>query len=155
MKALACALFLSTASFFAMTQEQKDRWKRVFTGADSIVEVDVSKVTFGSLPVARVRFRTILSKPEALPRNSTVQYKTRIETIEFKCQINDAGSGSRAINETRYRLYEGSFLNEKGQIVKSFEWQPSEEWKEVKFGSTMERLSAAACKLISEKRQNP
>jgi hypothetical protein len=117
--------------------------------------MNVSKVTFGVPPVARVRFRTILSHPQTLEQNQTVQYKTRLDTIEFKCQIYVPGSGNYPVNVTRYRLYEASLLDRKGQVIKSFEWRPSEDWKQVKFGSMMERLSLPACKLIDEKRRNP
>ena len=154
MRVLACAL-LVLAPLFIEAKEERETWQRVYTSEDSIIEMNVSKVTFGTRPVARVRFRTILSRPQTFTGKTSIQYKTRLETIEFKCEIYGAGSGRYPANATRYRLYEASLLNTKGQVIKSFEWEPSEDWKEVRFGSMMEKLSLPACKLIDEKRRNP
>jgi hypothetical protein len=151
---LARAL-LVIAPLLIGAQEEKERWQRIYTSEHSIIEMNVSKVTFGAAPVARVRFRTILSRPQTLTAKTSIQYKTRLETIEFKCKIYGAGSGHYPANATRYRLYEASLLDTKGRVIKSFEWEPSEDWKEVRFGSMMEKLSLPACKLIDGKRRNP
>jgi hypothetical protein len=154
MRTLTGAL-LVIAPLLIGAQEEKERWQRIYTSEESIIEMNLSKVTFGASPVARVRFRTIFSKSQRVGGKTSIEYKTRLETIEFKCQIFDAGSEHYPVNATRYRLYEASLLDTKGQLVKSFEGKPSEDWKEVKFGSMMEKLSLPACKLIEEKRRNP
>jgi hypothetical protein len=154
MTGLTCAL-LVIAPLLIGAQEEKERWQRIYTSEDSIIEMNVSKVTFGAPPVARVRFRTILSRPQTLTGQTIIQYKTRLDTIEFKCETYGAGSLHDPANATRYRLYEASLLDTKGQVIKSFEWEPSEEWKAVRFGSMMEKLSVPACKVIDEKRRNP
>jgi len=146
---------LVIAPLLVSAQEEKEKWQRVYTSEDSIIEMNVSKVTFGEPPVARVRFRTVFSRALTLGGKTRLQYKTRFETIEFKCQVYGIGTGHYPANATRYRLYEGFLSDRKGQVVKSFEWQPSEDWKQVRFGSMMERLSVPACKLIEEKRRNP
>jgi hypothetical protein len=134
-------------------QGEKEKWQRVYTGEDSIIEINVSKVTFVeynvsrtvtfSTSIGRVGFRTTLSKSEALKETPAVKYKSRLETIEFNCVAN------------RYRLHEATLLDEKGKIVKAFGWDPSAEWREIKHGGMMEKLSGPACKLIDEKRRNP
>ena len=134
-------------------QQEKEKWQRVYTGEDSIIEIDISKVTFVEYNVSRrvtfgynigrVGFRTTLSKPEGMKEKPTVKYKRRLETIEFNCLAN------------RYRLCQATLLDEKGNVVKVYERNPSEDWKEVRFGSMMEKLAYQACKLIDEKRRNP
>lgn len=151
MRSLFCALLLVPTVLFA-AQEQKQKWQRVYTGEDSIIEIDISKVTFVennesrsgtfSYNTGRVGFRTIFSKPEALKEKPGVKYKSRVETIDFNCATN------------RYRSHEANLLDEKGKVIKTFGWDPSAEWKEIKRGGMMDKLSVAACTLIDEKRRN-
>jgi hypothetical protein len=134
-------------------QREKEKWQRVYTGEDSIIEINVSKVTFVEYEdsrrvtfgynIGRVGFRTSFAKPEALKENPGVKYKRRLETIEFNCAAN------------RYRLYEATLLDEKGKVVKTFGWDPSTEWREIKHGGMMEKLFGPACRLFEEKRRNP
>lgn len=165
MRVLPCALLLIPAVLFA-AQEQKEKWQRVYTGEDSIIEIDVSKVTFVEYNVSRkvafgyntgrVGFRTIFSKPEALKEKPAVKYKSRLETIEFQCAKNDPGVIKRVPPDTtRYRLYEASFIDAKGKTLKTYHGNPAEDWISVRFGSMMDKLSGPACKLIEEKRRNP
>jgi hypothetical protein len=150
MRILPCALLIPAVLFAA--QDQKEKWERVYTGEDSIIEINLSKVAFVGYSTSkevtfayntgRVGFRTIYSKPEALKETPGVKYKTRLETIEFNCAAN------------RYRLHEATLLDEKGKIAKVFAWDPSAEWKEIKHGGMMDKLSVAACKLIDEKRRS-
>ncbi len=153
MKILPCTLLL-LAPLLIAAQDEKEKWQRAYSSEDSIIEIDVSrvtfveyhiskKVTFAATRVGRVRFRTILSKPEAVNEKPAAKYKTRLETIEFNC------------TEKRYRLYEATLFDAKGKVVKSYEWDPSNDWRELKFGSMMEKLSIPACRLIDEKRRNP
>lgn len=150
MSLLPCALLLLALIFPG--QREKEKWQRVYTGEDSTIEMDISKVTFVEYDASRkvtfaynagrVGFRTIFSKPEALKENQGTKYKTRLETIEFNCAAK------------RYRLYEATLLDEKGKLVKTFARDPSAEWREIKSGGMMDKLSWAACKLIEEKRQS-
>lgn len=152
MRVLPCALLMMSALLIA-GQREKEKWERVYTGEDSIIEINLSKVTFVeyasgkvtfSYNIGRVGFRTIFSKPEVLKEKPGVKYKSRLETIEFNCAPNTA----------RYRLYEATLLDEKGKVIRTFGWDPSAEWKEVKHGGMMDKLSGAACKLIEEKRRS-
>ncbi len=124
-------------------QEEKEKWQRVYTGDDSIIEMNVSRVTFGDKKIGRVRFHTILSRPQTLKEIPGVKYKSRVETIEFKCI------------ERQYRVYAATLLDVKGKPIQSYEVEVSEEWKSLKAGGMMEKLFRPACKLIDDKRRNP
>ena len=141
MRILTCTLSLMLSALAGSQEDEK--WRRIYTFEDAALEMNVSKVSFGTGKIGRVRFRTVLSKPEALKEMSGVKYKSRLETIEFKCA------------ERQYRVYETSLLDPKGKAIKSFEMGMSEEWKAVKSGSMAGRMYAPACKLIDEKRRNP
>jgi hypothetical protein len=45
MRVLPCALLLMS-SVLTAAPEKKEKWQRVYTGEDSIIEIDISKVTF-------------------------------------------------------------------------------------------------------------
>ncbi|MCA1629490.1 MAG: hypothetical protein LC785_17490 [Acidobacteria bacterium] len=140
MRILTVVLLLLPA---AVAPQDGDKWQRVYTFEDSIVEMNTSRVTFGGNGIGRVRFRTVFSKPEAVGELPGVKYKTLLETIELKCAAR------------QYRIYETTFLDPKGEPIRSREGDITEKWKEVKFGSTMEKLSEPACRLIAEKRHDP
>jgi len=151
MRVLPCALLMTALLFPG--QREKEKWERVYTGEDSIIEIDSSRVTFVEdnastkvtfgYSVGRVNLRTIYKQPEALKETPGVKYKTRFETIEFNCPAK------------RYRLYEATLRDEKGKVIKTMARDPSAEWKVIRPGGMMDKLSVAACKLIDEKRRNP
>jgi hypothetical protein len=154
------------SSVLSAAQEKKGTWQRVYTGEDSIIEINVSKVTFVeynasrkvtfAYSAGRVGFRTIYSKPEALKETPGVKYKSRLETIEFQCPKKDPGVMKKVPPDTsRYRLYEAILLDAKGKVLKTYPRNPAEDWRDVRFGSMIEKLSVPACKLIDEKRRNP
>lgn len=150
---------LNLACIFALgiltTAQEKEIWKRLYTGDDSTIEINISRITFGSASIGRARFRTVFSKVQPIPETPETKFKTRLETIEFKCPQTEADVIKRySPPDTEYRLYEATLLDEKGKVVKSYEWSPL-EWKQIKFGSVMEKLSGPACKLINEKERNP
>jgi hypothetical protein len=153
MREFAYALLLPTLALL-VPQQTSEKWQRVYTGEDSIVEMEVSrvvfaqyavskKVTFASNDVARVSFRTKLARPAQVTKESATTYKTRVETIEFNCRAR------------RYRLFKANLFDANGTMVKKYEQNPDEEWHDIKFGSMMARFSDPACKLIDEKRRNP
>jgi hypothetical protein len=166
MRVLPCALLLMS-SVLSAAQEKKEKWQRVYTGEDSIIEIDISKVTFVEYNVSRkvtfsyktgrVAFRTILSKPEAMNGDPAVKYKTRLETIEFQCNETSNVELKRypPLAVGQYRHYETTLLDDKGKVVKTYGRGASQEWKEVKFGSMMDKLAGSACNLIDEKRRTP
>jgi hypothetical protein len=140
MRILICILLMVRIPIQA---QEKDKWQRVYTGDDAVIDMKVSQVTFEIGSSGRVKFRTILSKPEILKEMPGVKYKRRLETIEFRC------------GERTYRVFEATLLDSKGQPIQSYEAKLSQDWKILKAEGMMGRLFASACKLIAEKRRNP
>lgn len=111
--------------------QQRERWQRVYTGEDSVIEIDVSSLGFEPGYMLRANFRTILSKAEGLDHKGTTKYKSRIETVLFKP------------HERRYRFEGISWIDSKGNRVHQFSATPSVEWKAWKQGGMMERMFEA------------
>jgi|GEM_PF-1784575 len=107
---------------------EKELWRRVYTGEDSVIDMDAASLRFDSGHLLRVRFRTILSKAESLNRSSETKYKSRLETVEFKLASN------------QYRYREMNLLDAAGKIVWSDEPSPTQEWRTFKEGGMMKRL---------------
>ncbi len=116
-------------------QGEKDRWQRVYTGEESVIDMNVSSPTFDAGHVLRVRFRTTLSKPESLKEKPGTKYKSRLETIGFK------------LAEERYRFYDISLLDPTGRIVQTYEAKEYDDWKVLKDGGMTRRLFDAARQL--------
>lgn len=131
-------LFSSTC----LTAQQLPEWYRVYTFDESIIEMNTSQVTFGGKDIGRVRLRWTFDQSEALSGEPQVKYKTRLEVMECNC------------SKQRYRLYEVTFFDGAGKVVRTQEMNPPDEWRTVRIGSVMERLFAPACDLI-EKRAHP
>jgi len=115
--------------------QAKPEWQRLYTGDDSVIDLDVASLRFDSGHILRVRFRTILSKAESLNRQSETKYKSRLESVEFK------------LASSQYRYREMSLLDAAGKIVWSDEPNPTQEWRTFKEGGMMKRLFDAACQL--------
>ena len=115
-------------SDFTSIQAQGPKWQRVFTGEDSIIELNVSSPRFEPSHVMRVEFRTTFSKPEKLSSTSDVRYKSRLETIDFK------------LNERRYRLFETTIMDPAGKTLSSYIATADDEWRVIKPGGVMEKL---------------
>ena len=116
-------------------QGEKEEWKRVYTGEDSVIDVSVPSLSLDTGHILRVRFRTILSKAESLKGNPGTKYKSRFESVEFK------------LPSSQYRYREISLLDSAGKTVWSDEPNPSQEWRALKEGGMMKRLFDAARQL--------
>ena len=112
----------------APQDQGKDNWQRVYTGEDSLIDVDVASLTFGANRIVRVRYRTIYSKPESLTSKPETKYKSRLEIIEFK------------LIPRLYRLRETSLIDSSGKTIQSYEAPLSDGWKVFKSGGIMQRL---------------
>ncbi len=137
---LPLVFFLASTSLTA--QQQPPEWYRVYTLDEGIVEMNTSQVTFGGKDIGRVRFRWTFDQPEALSADPQVKYKSRLEVMEFNCSLH------------RYRLYDLTFFDGAGKVIRSEQMNPPDEWCTVRFGSMMEKLFAPACELI-EKTAHP
>jgi hypothetical protein len=123
---IACFLFSVPISISA--QQEKVRWERVYTGEDSIIEIDASSLKFDTDRILRATFRTVLTKPERLPEKSGINYKSRFETIAF------------TLVPRRYRFEVVDWLDGSGKVVQSYKSPASGDWKALKAGGIMERL---------------
>jgi hypothetical protein len=142
LKFYACALLLITAAF-AVTQE-KTEWRSVFKYEDGTsLELNTSKVTFGLGEIGRVKLRVVWAKPERLAGTPTVEYKTRLETVEFKC------------TQKRFRHVEMILFDAEGKAVYSWTGKMADEWQQPKPRTLMARVFDPACRLIAEKRSKP
>jgi hypothetical protein len=114
---------------FPLLVSAQARWQRVYTGADSLIEIDTSSLTFESESTIRATFRTVLAKPESLsPQNST-KYKIRLETFVFR-------------SPGEYRFHEVRWLDAHGNEVHN-SIIPANDWRVLKQGGIMEKLFAS------------
>jgi hypothetical protein len=133
------AILLLSMMLPLTTAQEKEKWKRVITFDESVVDLNVSQVSFGEGDIAQVKFRTTYSK--LVPVRGGGNYKVLVEVMDFRCQ------------ERLYRLSEETFFDKKGTVIPMPGTSVSAEWKPVKSQGMMERLLAPACELIKEKRQ--
>jgi len=112
-------------------QQEKTHWHRVYTGEDSVIEIDVSSLKFEPERIVRASYRTVLSKTESLPEQPGKKYKSRIESIAF----SSAGN--------RYRFEEVSWLDSSGKPVHSYQSAANADWKALKAGGIMAKMFAA------------
>ena len=137
----AIPLLLLTA--FVAAQE-KSEWRRIYTYEDgTVLELNTAKVTFGPGELGRVSFRVVWATPDKVPGKPGAQYKTRWETIEFKC------------SERRFRRYDMTLLDLQDKPVYSFTGKATDEWEQPKAKSLMSRVFDPACALLDEKRNQP
>lgn len=127
---IICLLCLLPISIRA--QQESDKWQRVYTGDESIIEINASSLRFAPDRILRVGFRTVLSKSGSLATTPGAKYKSRVETIDFK------------LNEKQYRLCETTFLDAQGRTLQSYTATSLEGWRVLKQGGVMERLFNAA-----------
>lgn len=132
LSALVCCLFASSVS---NAIHAKVPWQRVYTGADSIIELNTSSLRFEPGNILRAEFRTVFSKPEHTSGEKQVEYKTRMEKIDFR------------LSDRRYRFFEISLLNSDGKAIQTKTADGSEDWRLLRPGGITERLYNAACVL--------
>jgi hypothetical protein len=126
LRLITCLLFSIPISVCA--QQEKVRWERVYTGEDSIIEINPSSLKFEADRILRATFRTLLAKPERLQEKSEVSYKSRLETITF------------TLAPRRYRFEEIDWLDASGKVVQSYKAPSHGELRALKAGGFMERL---------------
>src|SRR5205809_1026218 len=111
-------LFAFLFSSTSLLAQQLPEWYRVYTFDESIIEMNTSKVIIGG-DIGRVTFRWTFDQPETLQGNPQLKYKSRLETVEFRC------------TDGRYRYYEVSLLDAKGKTIHSELMRPPYQWHEV------------------------
>jgi hypothetical protein len=136
------AFILLSLTLTTITGQEKHNWQRVYSYEDSVVEMNEASVIFVNSDVSRVTFRTVYSKPQNMKEKPDIKYKTRLETIEYKCA------------QRRYRIYQVTLLDSKGKPVDSYEMDQNEEWKTARAEGIMERLMGFGCRLVVERKRN-
>ncbi|HEU4431862.1 MAG TPA: hypothetical protein VFR51_00610 [Pyrinomonadaceae bacterium] len=113
--------------------QAKELWQRVYTGADSIIELNTATARFEPGDILRAEYRTILTNPESIAGDRGPKYKTRLEKIDFR------------LTDGRYRFVEISLLDSNGKSIQTKTTDAAEDWRVVKPGGITERLFNAAC----------
>lgn len=112
--------------------QAKEPWQRVYTGDDSVIEINTATARFGPGNLLRAEFRTVLSKAESVGGPGGAKYKTRRETIDFR------------LTDRQYRFVEISLVDSSGKTIQTKTTDASEAWRQVKPGGITERLFEAA-----------
>src|SRR5215831_1128563 len=128
------ALLLISFSF--VRAQKLSEWSRVYTFDESIIEMNTSRVVLGG-DIGRVTFRWTFAQPEALPGNVNSKYKSRLETVEFRC------------SDHLYRYYEVNLLDSNGKTISSELMRPPYTWRPIKPSTVMATISIPACELIN------
>src|SRR5262245_15212762 len=85
----------------------KELWQRVYTGADSVIELNAGSLRFEAGDVLRAEYRTVLTKPESTGGDRGGKYKTRVEKIDFR------------LTDGHYRFFEISLLDPDGKLIQT------------------------------------
>jgi hypothetical protein len=136
---LAFLLMMFALPLLLVLAQEKDKWKRVYTYDDSVVEINESKLKQVDERAALADFRTVYSDQQPLRGKPGVKYKSRFETIEFRCT-----SG-------QYRVTEVKLLDSKGKTIDSYQMTEDEDWKSTKSGGMMQKLLGAACGILYQR----
>src|SRR5215471_7740492 len=131
---LPTALLLISCSF--VSAQKLHEWSRVYTFDESIIEMNTARVVLGG-DIGRVTFRWIFDQPEPLPGKANSKYKTRLETVEFRC------------SDKLYRYYEVTFLDDVGKTLDSELMRSPYTWRHLEPGSVIASISIPACELIA------
>jgi hypothetical protein len=101
--------------------KKDDIWARVATFEDNVVEVNTTTVSVGTDNIGRVQFRFIYDKPQPLPWDSKVKFKTQVAIVDFNCE------------KSLWKTYQLNYLDNHGKVIDSQNADPKTDWK--KFGS--------------------
>ncbi|MBA3714940.1 MAG: hypothetical protein H0W76_21175 [Pyrinomonadaceae bacterium] len=137
---------LAFLALFSPTQSKLQslpEWYRVYTFDDSFIELNTNYVMFNNRHTERVRFRWSFLRSEAPGGEPQVIYQTRLEEIECDCR------------NKRFCLYNVELFDAGGGMIRSEGADKPGEWREVKFGSMMEKLFTPACQLIERRKREP
>lgn len=140
------ALFLMFVVLLSQNQSESrtlPEWYRVYTFDESVIELNTDYVMFSDRKTGRVRFRWSFLKPETMGQERLIKYQSRLEEIEWDCA------------KKRYRLHDVRMYDAEGRLMRSEEGDPPGQWREVKFGSMMQKLMTPACQLIELRRRVP
>lgn len=121
------ALFAATG----ISQKDSDKWLRVVTGEDSVIDVDKTSLAIEPNQLIQADFRTVLSKNEPIPEKPGTKYSTRLNTIEFD------------LKDGRYRVLKSTLSDSSGALLLSSQSHDTSKWRSASDG-TANRLYSVA-----------
>lgn len=121
-------LLLSAFVSQSLAQDSRQKWERIFTGDDAIIEVNRSSMTLLENRLVRVSFRTVYKKPQSIPGQANTKYKSQTETTELR------------LDNLSYRFVETTLLDDSGKEVVTRHAEPNESWRVIRRGGMMEKL---------------
>jgi hypothetical protein len=135
----ALAVFLAP---IALNAQEKREWYRVYTFEESVIDMNTQLVSFSGKTSGRVRFRWNFEKPHDWAAVPGLEYRSRLEVIEFDCK------------NKRYRYSSIVLLDASGNVLLSEEIDWFVPWTLLTDESFNKRLYEPACRLL-ELRRNP
>ena len=109
------------------TAQDSPVWKRVSTGDDYVIDVNLASVEFGANRTLVAQIRTVLNKEEPLRDNSGAKSKTRLEKIEYRILYGD------------YRAVQLVLLDSAGKPILTRDFETL-DWKSIRPGGVVDRV---------------
>jgi hypothetical protein len=128
---LIAGLLLSAVLETTTTAQDSPVWKRVSTGEDYVIDVNLASVDFSANRTLVAQIRTVLKKEETLRDNSGAKSKTRLERIEYRIPNGD------------YRVVQLVLLDSAGKPIFTRNFDEL-DWKTIRPGGLMERVLSIA-----------
>lgn|ERR1035437_817955 len=118
---LALSAFGQEKDSSSVQGKKDDIWARVATFEDNVVEVNTTTISVAPDNIGRVQFRFIYEKPQPLPWDAKVKFKTEVAIVDFNC------------DKSLWKTYQLNYLDNHGKVIVSQNADPKTDWK--KFGS--------------------
>jgi len=115
-------------------QKQSDKWLRVITGEESMIDLDKSSLVLEPNQLLHADFRTTFLRDEPIPELPDTRYLTRLDTIQFN------------VKNEEYRVLKSTLFDPSGKVVLSSQPRNASDWKRT-YGGTNSRLYNAAIQL--------
>jgi hypothetical protein len=126
--------FLTMPALTGHAQNEANRWLRVFTEEESIIDIDRLSLALEQEQVIKAQFRTTFLRPKVVLGKSVIEFQARFDSIQFD------------VRKRRYRVTESKFLDASGKVVSSYASSAATDWKPL-WGRTGNRLFNAASQL--------
>ena len=124
---LIAGFVLAVGAGTTTTAQDSPVWKRVSTGDDYVIDVNLASVDFGANRTLVAQIRTVLKKEELVRDNSGAKSKTRLEKVEFRITNGD------------YRVVQLTLLDSAGKPILTRDFDAL-DWKPVRPGGMMDRV---------------
>jgi hypothetical protein len=125
---LIVGLLLSAGLFTTAGAQDSPNWKRVYTGDDYSIDVNVASLVFGINQILRAEIRTVFDREEL---RDGAKSKTRMERIEYN------------LHENNYRIVQFVLLDGAGKPVQTYNVE-AVVWKRLTPDGMMGRVLLAA-----------